>query len=220
MRGKSMRRRPAVPVVMVIMAAILAGCGNKGKEGTLPIVEIKAAEMSGSGVIYERNEDALIILTAGHVLQTAPDSVEVIFEDGFVAESSSYSVSQTSDIAFINISMDSLPTKQSEEYRPVTRDKESFDALAEGEEMTLRGISDDGEMQQLNSSLIYPWIYAEDFQQYMMLLRGEILPGMSGGGVFDEAGNFVGILCGVSEERQIAAVPLSLVLAEYTLVYE
>lgn len=214
------QRARKLAVFVAVMAILLIGCGGSEAAAVSPVVQIKTKETAGSGIVYEQRQNILVIVTAAHVLQNATDAVEVVFADGYVAESGSYTLSQASDIAFIDIPIETLSKEYLQKYRPVTTDKECFDKLAEGEEMTLCGIPDSNNMEEVNGTLVYPWIYAEDFNQYMMLIRGEVLPGMSGGGAFDSAGNFVGIICGVSEEREIAAVPLSIVISEYSLLYD
>jgi len=214
---KGYRNRLAL-ICVILFAVMLAGCGNASEQKLSPIVQIAAGEITGSGVVYENNEENMIIVTAAHVLQSAKDSVEVIFEDGSVVESNDYVISNTSDIAFVIVGGETI---EEENYSAVKMDKDAFDVLAVGENLVLQGINGKGEKEEISGTLIYPWIFSEDFNQYMMLIRGEILPGMSGGAVFDEAGCFVGILCGTNEEvREVAAVPLSIIMAEYELVRE
>ncbi|MBO5336500.1 MAG: trypsin-like peptidase domain-containing protein [Lachnospiraceae bacterium] len=207
-------RNRLVLICVILFAVMLAGCGNASEEELSPIVQIAAGEITGSGVVYKNNEENMIIVTAAHVLQSAKDSVEVIFEDGSVVESSSYVISNSSDVAFIRVEAD-------KQYSSVSIDKEAFDTLTGDEKLIMQGSNSAGDVEQISGTLIYPWIFSEDFNQYMMLIRGEILPGMSGGAVFDEAGWFIGILCGTNEEvREVAAVPLSIIMAEYELVRE
>ena len=214
---KGYRNRLAL-ICVILFAVMLAGCGNASKEKLSPIVQIAAGEITGSGVVYQNNEENMIIVTAAHVLQSAKDSVEVIFEDGSVVESNDYVISNTSDIAFVVVGGETI---EEENYSAVKMDKDAFDVLAVGENLVLQGINGKGEKEEISGTLIYPWIFSEDFNQYMMLIRGEILPGMSGGAVFDEARCFIGILCGTNEEvREVAAVPLSIIMAEYELVRE
>lgn len=203
-----------------MVTALLTACGGENAEAVSPVVQIKSNGLTGSGIIFKQREDSLIIVTAAHVMQTAADKVEVVFADDYTTESNSYAISQTSDTAFIEIPTETIPKEHLNKYNPVTTDKEYFDTLAEGEGMLLRGIPDGGGIQEVNGTLIYPWIYTEDFNQYMLLIRGEVLPGMSGGGAFDSQGNFTGTICGVSETRETAAVPLSIILSEYSLFYE
>lgn len=203
-----------------LMSVFLTGCGEEKAEAVSPVVQINANGVTGSGIIFKQSEDSLVIVTAAHVMQTVTDKVEIVFADDYMAESNSYALSQTSDVAFIEIPIEKIPQAHLEQYNPVVTDRKRFDTLAEGEEMTLQGIPENGDIQSVNGTLIYSWIYVEDFNQYMMLIRGEVLPGMSGGGVFDSQGNFTGTVCGVSEIREIAAVPLSIILSEYSLFYE
>ena len=48
----------------------------------------------------------------------------------------------------------------------------------------------------------------------MMWVRAEGKPGMSGGGLFDRQGRLLGILSGENGQGEVAAVPLSLILAQ------
>ena len=107
---------------------------------------------------------------------------------------------------------------QRKKYTAASVDKEVFDQLTGGATVLFQSAMEEmGAPQQ--GSVLENWIYVEDFQQYMMLLQGEIHPGMSGGGVFDQNENFLGILCGANEEGEIAAIPLSIIQAEYAGAY-
>ncbi len=56
--------------------------------------------------------------------------------------------------------------------------------------------------------VLEPMVIIEDYGQYMILAQCEGKPGMSGGGLFDERGYLLGVLSGVNENGQVAAVPL------------
>ena len=62
--------------------------------------------------------------------------------------------------------------------------------------------------------LLDHWIYVEDYGCHMMWVRAEGKPGMSGGGLFDRQGLLLGILSGENGQGEVAAVPLSLILAQ------
>lgn len=203
-----------------------------------PIVKIVAGDMTGSGVLFDKTEEELIIVTAGHVLEQVYEAgapVEVVFGDGYFLETASYVISESSEAAFISILSAEIPGKHLQRYEPVLYDKEKFDALAGGDEMVFKGVqTHDGQQDASLSNaeiedkeqttdfvrwgvgeLEYSWIYVEDFGQYMMLINGESFPGMSGGGVFDSEGYYLGILCGVNDAGETAAVPLNVIMAEY-----
>ncbi len=66
----------------------------------------------------------------------------------------------------------------------------------------------------LPATVTEPWIYMEDFGQNMMLGKGSAHSGMSGGGVYDGQGHFIGLLCGGNEEGDLAILPLNIILAQ------
>ena len=50
----------------------------------------------------------------------------------------------------------------------------------------------------------------EDYGQYMIWAKAEGMPGMSGGGLFDRNGHFLGSLSGRNDDGELSVVPLSL----------
>jgi len=60
-----------------------------------------------------------------------------------------------------------------------------------------------------------PWIYVEDFGQYMVMLQTKVEPGLSGAGIFTEENVFLGIICGGNEDGEAVATPVSVVSAWY-----
>ena len=49
----------------------------------------------------------------------------------------------------------------------------------------------------------------------MLYAKGETIPGMSGGGVFDAYGNYLGMLTGATLQNELAAVPAETITKEY-----
>ena len=74
------------------------------------------------------------------------------------------------------------------------------------------GIGADGELIRYDGDILEPWIYMEDYGQYMIWAQAEIRPGMSGGALFDDGGYFIGILSGGNGDGELSAVPLSLII--------
>ena len=193
---------------------------NVNEEIRHSLVQIEAGEVGGSGVIYKITEENMIIVTAGHVLEQAEDNVTVTFFNGATVESNTYQCSLTSEVAFIELHLSDISQDNLRYYRAVSVDKQKYDALTEGAKMKMPGGELEGQENIVYGTLLYPWIYVEDFEQYMMLVQGETVAGMSGGGLFDEENHYVGILCGVNEAGQTAAVPLNIIFAEYAQKYE
>ena len=58
-------------------------------------------------------------------------------------------------------------------------------------------------------------MYLEDFGMEMLYAKGEAIPGMSGGGVFDRSGNYLGMLTGATLQNELAAVPAKIIYEEF-----
>ena len=198
------------------------------QEVSAALVQIRAGEASGSGVIYGEQDENLLILTAGHVLEHTEGEIQILFQDGFTAKSSVYRKAEHADMAFIRVPFSEISPENAEGYTPVRTDKKAYDALQKGDRILVTGKEWDGTVSASWGVLEEPWIYAEDFDQHMMLVRGTAGHGMSGGGVFDEAGNFIGILCGKSMAEnaaegesagsigeELAVLPLGVIAAGY-----
>lgn len=170
---------------------------------------------SGSGVILASEEDALWVVTAGHVLERAgaEHPVKVAFGDGSIVECQRYELVRDADLAFLCILKEGLPEKL-KACPAAETDKESYDALEGGEAVCLTGYWD-GRLSAFSGVLSEPWIYVEDFEQYMMAAVCEMEYGMSGGGLYDEAGHLIGIACGGNGQGELAAVPLHVVRARF-----
>ena len=181
-------------------------------------VKITAGGLSGSGVVYEEAEDGLVLLTAGHVLAdvTADGEADCSFYDGFEVSCQEFWVFPEADCAFLRIPYEALPSDWRERYRAAEKDREAFDSLEAEEGVFLSDPENENTFGYRFALLLEKWIYVEDFGQYMMLLNGEAEPGMSGCGVYDEDGCFLGILCGENGDKELAVVPYSAADAVYT----
>lgn len=191
-----------------------------------------ALAASGSGVVFEKSEDALWVVTAGHVLERADAEhpVYVVFPKGcdsvsgtdkcslagevVTVQCTDYDVLAEADLAFLRLGCDELPKETWQGLRAAERDKESYDALQSMDKVYVSGCWD-GSLVVCEGTLEEFWIYVEDFGQYMTLARCELSHGMSGGGLYDEEGRLIGIVCGSNEQGEVAAVPLHVVEARF-----
>lgn len=203
------------------------------------MVRISTGGLVGSGVIFRMDQKEMVILTAAHVLKEVEVQerceenaelavLEITLVDGTVLsdkkhkskdEDSGWRVllSQTSDLGIITVPMEQIPEEVFAHCRYVPTDKVAFDALTEGDIILVMGCVEEMAGNAYKGALTDPWIYIEDYGQYMMLGRTFAEPGMSGGGIFDRYGRFIGILSGADEQGNLAIVPLSLILSEMQL---
>lgn len=183
------------------------------------MVQIVSGSNMGSGVIYTETETDWVIVTAGHVLEEEKSAYVTFYNDAGCRCDRICSIDD-SDLAFLFVEKEKTAGEKKSRLHSVTLDKEAYDGLQIGEPVvavaSYRGIGEDicdGEVKE-------KWIYAEDLQEMIILLDMKCFPGMSGGGVFDLEGHFMGIICSVGEENKTAVIPYLTIqakIAEYRL---
>lgn len=176
------------------------------------IVQVIAGNFQGSGVIAALEKEYLYVVTAAHVIQDAK-MVDVLFVDGSKVECSDISIVSYADAAYLKLSLNQLSENTLKQCRYIITNKKSFDQLSAEEKIVVIGrkneivIAAQGKIEE-------PWIYMKDFQQYMILANIDAEAGMSGGGVFDSSGYFIGILCGGNEREKTAVLPVNILSLE------
>ena len=176
-------------------------------------VQIKGAKYLGSGVIWAAEENVLVIATAAHVTEDN-SSMTVQFGTGDPVEARLLHISDQVDAAFLEVSLEEL-RRQEIIWQPARQDKEVCDRLEAGEPLLIMGSVEESVDRTYSGSVTEPWIYMEDFDNYMLLGHAYAIPGASGGGVFTRDGILVGILCGGNEADEIAVLPWSVMKTAY-----
>jgi hypothetical protein len=217
-----------VGILLIVSVFGLCGCG--GREEISSVVMVEAGELSGSGVIIGVEDSKAVVATAAHVLGNLDGeidgdvnvsagmgngSVEVrVYLGGEWKSCSDVWRSSDADLGILWVELSGAQVEGYSDLVAATIDKSEFDRAAEGDGIVVQGY-EGGETFRSQSGMIKnPWIYTEDFQQYMMWGTADVYPGMSGGGVFSEKGYLLGILCGNNAEGDIAVLPLSIVQAQ------
>lgn len=178
-------------------------------------VQVRGPQYMGSGVIWATGEDALVIATAAHVTEdNSPLAVQ--FGQGDSLEAWLCYVSEQVDVAFLEVSLEEV-CRQEIIWQTARQDKESCDRLEAGEPLLIMGSIEESADRSYSGSVTEPWIYLEDFDNYMLLGHAYAIPGVSGGGVFSQDGILVGILCGGNDTDEIAVLPWSVMEAAYDL---
>ncbi len=181
------------------------------------LVHIQTPALSGSGFIWEFEED-MVIVTAAHVLENA-SSFAVTLPDGYTLSADLYWVCEHSDLAFLFIKGERIPKLHLEYYRTIDKKTENFNKIQSGELLYAIGHTGPTEALTVTGSLEDKWIFVEDFEQFMVLAEMEIQNGMSGGALLDAEGYCMGILCGMDGEGQVVAVPYQVIEAELLSIH-
>ena len=179
------------------------------------MVQLEAGRYLGSGILYKQEETSLVILTAAHVLSDVAEVVKVTFVDGWVVESTDFELSRMADLAVVRVPLDQITPDHASGYYLAKVDKTIYDNILSEDGCIVMGCRTGVAEDAYEGFVLEPWIYMEDYGQYMMWVSAAGKPGMSGGGLFDRRGHFLGILSGRSEDNEWAVVPLGFVLAEY-----
>lgn len=184
------------------------------------VVRILCEEKSGSGVIYTASDGQIYVITAAHVLG-GQENICIRFAGKEAAAGTLLPVSTEDcvfvaglDLAFLRFAGEVLDERSlpASTGAGITAEEDAAQVVR------LLGYDQAGALQSMDAVLVEDWIYLEDFQNYMMLLAGEALPGMSGGGVFSEEGLLLGIICGEDAEGHIAVLTEDVIQAEFLVM--
>lgn len=168
-------------------------------------VRIQGKGHHGSGSIYRLLEGEIIIVTNYHVLQYWDEDSYVTFFNGAVGNGNIVTVSEKEDVGFLRVQTAFLSDEELEGLHAVN---ESGSSLARGDVLYMVDIASDvWQPEVYEGQVLEPCKYLEEFETRMLYGESLFKPGMSGGGVFDKGGNYVGMLTAGTDQNEIAAVP-------------
>lgn len=176
------------------------------------ILQIQANNQRGSAILWEKGEEYWSFVTAAHVVEGCdwvrlmPLSQEENLE-AFVHRIEGV------DLAFLQVDTSRLE----ECFVGLVPVSKGIEPLECGKKIQTIGYDLSGEQSVYEGIVLEPWIYLEDFDNYMLLCECDAVPGMSGGAVFDETDCLVGMVCGENELGQLAVLPISVIEGEYDL---
>lgn len=175
-------------------------------------VRIQVQGHYGSGSIFLMKEDEIIIVTNRHLLEYWNEDSFVTFFNGRTASGTVLKICGEADLGFLSVRTHSFSWQELLELRNVRPLKEE---AQQGEELLLIDMAADPYApEKKQGELISPAMYLEDFGMEMLYGTGQGRPGMSGSGIFDGYGNYLGMLTGATWQGEIAAVPASVICAQ------
>ncbi len=177
------------------------------------VAYLKADETDGSCVILHMDENQYIIATACHVAKTGTERVLFAGREVVVTQ---YWKSPDYDLAFLVITDSNQDnTAENEKLSVAKIVSEDYGKLTEQDKIWVCGVVA-GEKVSREGVLLSDWVYVETFGYHMLWAEAEnIKGGMSGGGVFNEKGSFLGLLLGNNTEGQVVALPLNIIKGEW-----
>lgn len=186
-------------------------------------VRIQTRGHYGSGSIYRMLEKEIIIVTNRHVLQYWDEDSYVLFFNDAVAFGEILGVAEEADVGFVRISAGEFSFEELLTFRNIRmaagqakEKKEPESGLSEGSAFfSVDMASDFTHPVMTRGEIRAPLLYLEDFGMEMLYGVGEAAPGMSGSGIFDGYGNYLGMMTGATLQEEIAAVPGEAIRKEY-----
>ncbi len=174
----------------------------------------------GSGIIVGYDEDKITIIGCRHTLYT--DNIRVRFGNGDSARAEVVGKSENNDFMVLHVPIDKLFIETKDYVKKVSIDYSVNENLKINDEVVTNGfITTKGYITFPGSILNLSRSY-HNFQPYYtnhvpyLLTSTKAVAGTSGGGTFDEYGNFIGLQAGIvvpTGERYV--VPFSTIVEEY-----
>lgn len=183
------------------------------------IVQINMGTYYGSGVLWDIREDRLVIVSNTHLLKEA-ESGEVTFRSGTKAAGAVVGLSDTRDIGFMEVLLSDLNREDWMLLRFADKNLKNYASLHAGDPLFVVGSATGAGQDYYEGSIGNVSYYFPEFQSDMLYGYCKAMPGMSGGGTFDEAGHFIGMLTAGTKQDEIASLPVEFVVEEYQKIYE
>lgn len=166
--------------------------------------KVKSDIAEGSGNIRSISPTYIDVVTAFHIIGNEGAAVSISFYDGVTVEGKVLRSSESKDIALVRVSRKDIKKAAKDlgldgsmDYNSIRLHTEPIFSqddifIQDGREGTVSvgfvGSADE---------------YIPDFDMNMIYCLCEVDPGMSGGGLFDSNGNYLGILLGGSEDGSV-----------------
>ena len=195
-------------------------------------VSVSCGEHYGCGTIYDDDESSFTIVTAMHVLQDYYDGsskdISVTFGGQEICNATVLKNDTANDVVFLSVERDEVDG----EYDSVLSasasacgfDESNIASGADGSSWA-NDILSPGQtiyFVDANTGDIYagsiasPSVYSEDLCMDIIYCYCAVTPGMSGTGLFDESGHYLGILLGGSDEAEAVCLDAASINESFT----
>lgn len=181
------------------------------------VVRVEMGSVYGSGVIFRMTADGVIIATNRHVLDYWQEDVGVIrFPQGFYVSAQALGSAKDCDVGFLMVDGSELGVETLLTLSCVPVDEAVCQTLSRGTNAFCLGADREaGELVFQEAVVEETDRYIDTFDGEMLYLRGFAKEGMSGGGIFDGHGYFIGLLAGGTWQDEVAGVPAKQVAQAY-----
>lgn len=197
------------------------------------IVKVIVKDSAGSGTIW-KIEDGIVIVSNKHLLKKDVQA-EIVFGNGTTATADVIGYSGQYDIGFVRIQEGAVADSvQRDIYEAVPllyeagseEEKAAFEAGYLRKQVLQVGAVMDQNAVNISTGNVVGLAFVPLFNTNVLVTECFSRAGMSGGGVFDEGGRFLGMISGgeVPEDAEVReaeitySIPPSLIEAEYEMI--
>lgn len=227
--------------VLLLLLILLPGCGTKAEEDEsrvqiekmeiIPlnkpdteeayqrvrkgIVKIKSGGWYGSGVIWKIKEDEIIIISNKHLLEGWNENSVIVFSNNKETKGELIKLSSAGDLGFIRVSRELFTYEELNQLAAAAAAEDAYNNMEPGDTLFIVGSADGVGENMYEGTFESGWWYMEEFDSHMMLGFCYAKAGMSGSGIYDAYGNFIGLMCGGTGEDEIAGLSVTVIMEEY-----
>lgn len=168
-------------------------------------VRIQAEGHYGSGSILKISDQEAVIVTNRHVLLYWSEDSYVTFFHGASCGGEILWMSEKEDVGFLKADLRTLTEEEKLELQAVELVDEE---PQKGDYFFMIDMASDVWKKEIyEGQILEPLMYLEEFGMEMLYGESCFEPGMSGCGVYDMQGRYIGMLTGGTQQNEIAAVP-------------
>jgi len=187
-------------IATLLLLSACIGCSRQGdgnfnntfNRALKSSVTIDSGRLSGSGNIWKIGKKTITVITASHVIDDKED-ITVYFWNGDHASAQIFTNNAENDYCLLTVKVDDTKKIDIEEVKPGKN-------LPESGENIFMVIPD---YNTASAGLVAsPETFSEDFNQNVIYCYLDVNEGMSGGGLFDYKGRYLGLLLGGSDEGE------------------
>jgi len=178
------------------------------------VVGIYAENYHGSGVIYQMEDERLIIASCKHLLRY-DETPEITFIDGFSMEGKLIYLSDQADLGFVMLESREIPIDTIKEIKKVSINEQAYTELKKDSLIFHVGSVAKTAGSMYEGVILDTWKFFPEFNTFMIHSKCLGEPGMSGGGSFDAKGNYIGMILGGKGEETVS-LPLKIIIEEWS----
>lgn len=171
------------------------------------VVMVTAGEKHASGVIISIDDEKVVMLTAGHLMQGFEQGI-ITFSTGNAGFGDVVYISDNPDLCVLSFKTEYIDENLLNQLRKSVVDIKCYEDLKEGSEVFLCGSAVNTGSNATKGTVASKQFYVDDYDSWMLYLYADVMPGMSGCPVYDSAAHLIGILCAGNESGEAVAISL------------